>query len=55
MYVRWATGEQELFDYRSDPNERRNLAHRKRWADVRKQMGTKARRHCKPEPPHFDW
>jgi arylsulfatase A-like enzyme len=55
MYVRWATGEQELFDYRSDPNERRNLAHRKRWADVRKQMRTKARRHCKPEPPHFDW
>jgi arylsulfatase A-like enzyme len=55
MYVRWATGEQELFDYRSDPNERRNLAHRRKWADVRKKMRAKARQHCTPEPPHYDW
>jgi arylsulfatase A-like enzyme len=55
MYVRWATGEQELFDYRSDPHEQRNLAHKRAWRDVRKAMRAKAVRACSPEPPHYDW
>lgn len=55
MYVRWATGEQELFDYRLDPDERRNLAGKPAWNDVRKRMRTKARKSCLPTPPKFDW
>ena len=55
MYVRWATGEQELFDYRLDPHERRNLAAEPDWYDVRKQMRVKAKKTCSPEPPKFDW
>lgn len=55
MYVRWATGEQELFDYRLDPHERRNLAAEPDWNDVRKQMRVKAKKTCSPEPPKYDW
>jgi arylsulfatase A-like enzyme len=55
MYVRWATGEQELFDYRSDPNERRNLAGKQRWHAVLKKMKAKARAACSPVPPNFRW
>lgn len=55
MYVRWATGEQELYDYRLDPQEARNLAHRKRWRKVRAAMKAKAYAACRPRPPHFRW
>ncbi len=55
MYVQWATGEEELFDYRSDPDEERNLAGRKRWRDVRDRMRVKAYDACSPKPPHFRW
>lgn len=55
MYVQWATGEQELFDYRSDPDEQHNLAHKKAWRAVRDRLRAKAFGACRPRPPHFRW
>jgi arylsulfatase A-like enzyme len=55
MFVRWATGEMELFDYRTDRAEKRNLAYKRTWKDVRKRMRAKAVAACSPEPPGFDW
>jgi len=55
MYTQYATGEQELFHYRSDPHEQHNLAgdpaHRERLRTMRR----KARAACKPVPPTFTW
>lgn len=55
MFVQWATGERELFDYRTDPHERRNLAAKPAWSKVRAAMRAKAEAACVPEPPHFSW
>ena len=55
MFVRWATGERELYDYRSDPAEAHNLAYTKSWAEVRDTMRRQAVKHCSPEPPAFSW
>jgi arylsulfatase A-like enzyme len=55
MFVRWATGEMELFDYRTDRAEKRNLAYKRTWKEVRKRMRAKAVAACSPEPPGFDW
>ncbi len=55
MYVQWDSGEEELFDYRSDPAEKNNLAHKKPWQDVRKAMRARAYAACSPKPPHFRW
>ena len=55
MFVRWATGERELYDYRRDPAEAHNLAYTRSWADVRERMRRQAVRHCTPEPPAFSW
>lgn len=55
MFVRWDSGERELFDYRFDPAERRNLAEKPKWADVRRSMRAKAVKACSPRLPHFNW
>jgi arylsulfatase A-like enzyme len=55
MFVQWNTGEQELYDYRLDPAERTNLAHRKSWRPVKKALRAKAFAACRPLPPHFHW
>jgi arylsulfatase A-like enzyme len=55
MYVQWNTGETELYDYRLDPAEKTNLAHRKSWRKVRHAMRAKAMAACRPVPPHFHW
>ena len=55
MYVRWATGEVELYDYRSDPAEQHNLARLPGWAHVRKVMKARAMVACTPVPPHYSW
>ena len=48
MFVQWDTGEQELFDYRLDPAEAHNLAHRKSWRPVANAMRAKAYAACRP-------
>jgi N-acetylglucosamine-6-sulfatase len=54
-FVRYATGEEELYSLADDPGERANLAgsfaHRARQEAMR----DLAREHCAPEPPGFDW
>ena len=55
MFVRWDGGERELFDYRLDPDERRNLAEKPKWADVRRSMRDKAFEACSPRLPRFNW
>jgi arylsulfatase A-like enzyme len=54
-YVRWATGEEELYSDKLDPHQVRNLArtdgHRHELLTLRE----RTRRHCVPEPPGFDW
>jgi N-acetylglucosamine-6-sulfatase len=55
MFVQWATGEQEMFDYRVDPDEQHNLAHRRAWHDVKHELKAKAKLACRPLPPHFHW
>ena len=55
MYVRWNTGEEELYDYRSDPAEQHNLARQPAWQDVRTAMRTRAVAACRPRPPGYRW
>ncbi len=55
MFVHWDTGEQELYDYRLDPEEAHNLAHRRSWRQVRHRMRAKAYGACRPKPPHYSW
>jgi len=55
MFVRWATGEEELYDYRRDAAERRNLAARPAWGGVRDAMRERATAACTPRPPGFRW
>jgi arylsulfatase A-like enzyme len=55
MFVRWDTGEKELYDYRLDPDESNNLAAKKTWRSVRSTMRAKAFTACRPVPPHFSW
>ena len=55
MYVRWATGEEELFDYRLDPQEQRNLAGKPAWRPVLQKMRANAKEQCRPQPPRFGW
>jgi arylsulfatase A-like enzyme len=55
MYTRYTTGEQELYHYRSDPDELHNLAGDPAHRARRKTMRAKARAACKPVPPTFRW
>lgn len=54
-YVRWATGEEELYSQRGDPHQLRNLATDASRRPVRDALRSRAVRHCAPEPPGFDW
>lgn len=55
LYVRYANGREELFDYRSDPAERHNLADVSAAAAQRASMRAAAERACSPVPPGFRW
>jgi arylsulfatase A-like enzyme len=55
MFVQWADGSAELYDYRSDPFEQHNLAGDPAVRQVEDEMRAKARAECSPEPPGFDW
>lgn len=55
MYVRYATGERELYDYAADPWETVNRIDDAAYADVVAQLDREARAACVPAPPGFDW
>ncbi len=55
LYVRYSTGEEELYLYKRDPDERQNLADSREYADMVKAMRAKARAACVPVPPGFTW
>ncbi len=55
LYVRYATGRSELYDYVTDPFEQRDLAGDPSVADVQTRLRALATEHCSPEPPGFDW
>ena len=55
MYVRYATGRSELYDYRTDPDEQHDLAGDPSVADVQARLRALATTHCSPPPPGFDW
>lgn len=55
LYVRYADGRTELYDYRTDPGERHNLAGVAMAAGTEREMRAAARQACVPRPPGFRW
>jgi N-acetylglucosamine-6-sulfatase len=53
-YVRYATGEEELYDLVRDPFELRNVANVPAWRVDLLEMRERLRRLCVPAPPGFD-
>ena len=54
-YVRYATGEEELYDLRRDPDQLRNVASDRAARDVRDRLRTLARSPCDPPDDAFSW
>jgi arylsulfatase A-like enzyme len=55
LYVRYATGHAELYDYVGDPWELRNVIGSPRLREVRDSLRRKAVESCAPTPPGFSW
>jgi hypothetical protein len=55
LYVQYATGQQELYSYRRDPYELRNLADRRKYAGKLGSLRARAVAQCFPVPPLFSW
>jgi arylsulfatase A-like enzyme len=55
LYVHYADGTTELYDYRSDPGELHNLAGDPAYAGTLGRLRDRAVRGGSPEPPGFDW
>lgn len=55
LYVRYATGEEELYLYNVDPLEKQNQAANPRYADRLAAMRANAEATCSPTPPDFTW
>ena len=55
MYVRYATGRTELYDYRTDPFEQHNLAGDPAVADAADPDACAGHAHCSAGAPGFDW
>jgi arylsulfatase A-like enzyme len=53
MYARYRNGFQELYDYRRDPQELRNIAVAR--PKLRRYLRAQAHRLCAPKPPGFRW
>ena len=54
LYVRWSDGFEELYDYRTDPWEQRNLAGASAYQALRTKMSIAAHRACDPLPPKYE-
>jgi len=55
LYVRYSTGEEELYDYTRDPYELTNLAGDPAYADDKAALKKRTREDCSPMPPGFAW
>lgn len=55
VFVRYATGEEEAYDYITDPYELVNVAADPSYADRVAQARERAMRECDPVPPLFTW
>jgi arylsulfatase A-like enzyme len=55
VYVRYATGESELYDLRRDPFQLDNRAGDVGYRSVQDRMARLARSGCRPAPPEFSW
>ena len=55
LFVRYATGEEELYDYRIDSRERVNRATDPAYRNVLRNLRAQARDACDPVPPGFTW
>jgi arylsulfatase A-like enzyme len=54
-FVRYATGEREMFSYASNVDELTNYVDDPRYAHKRHHLAHRARLACSPEPPGYDW
>ena len=55
MFVHYATGEEELYDERLDPDELTNVVGDPHYWRVADTLRERARSHCDPTPPDFSW
>jgi N-acetylglucosamine-6-sulfatase len=55
MYVHYASGEEEMYSYRADPDELTNLAGKPAFAGQLAAMKSHAKQACHPMPPGFTW
>jgi N-acetylglucosamine-6-sulfatase len=55
VYVRYATGETELYDLGADPYQLENRAGDPALARIETRLERTARRGCRPPPPEFTW
>lgn len=55
LFVSYSTGFEEFYRYPLDPYERTNRINEPAWQETIQSMRSKARKHCHPEPPGFNW
>jgi arylsulfatase A-like enzyme len=55
LYVRYANGVTELYDYAVDAFELQNRARMRAYGEVRRRMRVRAQAACRPPPPGFRW
>ena len=55
LYVRYANGRQELYDYARDPYELTDRHAVPSMADVKRHLRRKTRLACDPPPPGYNW
>lgn len=55
LYVRYSTGEEELYDYSRDPHELDNVVEDPAYAADKQALKTQTRQACSPMPPGFAW
>ena len=55
LFVKYANGVTELYDYARDPYELRNRGRAASYRDVRTRLRSRAQANCQPPPPGFTW
>ena len=55
MYAQYETGEEELYDLRTDPNELTNVVSDPKYASILVVLRDQTHQLCDPPPPGFTW